>query len=232
MDSIKQNLENINKRIKASALRVNRDPDTIKLVAVSKRKTLDEILAAADCGQMHFGENYVQEAQEKVAQAGNRKKICWHYIGHLQTNKAKKAAELFDVIETIDRFKLAKSLDTHLAAMNKNLSVLIQVNIGRESQKSGVLPEYSAELVEQVSSCRHLTVKGLMTITPYSGDPEASRPYFRKLKTLADEMTSHGLFSEVKEIELSMGMTSDFDVAIEEGATIIRVGTAIFGARD
>ncbi len=213
----------------AAALRVGRDPGTVRLVAVSKKVPLERLQEAVDAGQRLFGENYLQEALEKI----NRlpPDISWHFIGHLQTNKAKLAASCFQAIETIDRLKLARTLDRHLMDLDRAMSVLIQVNIGREPQKSGVLPEEAEELLRGMADCSNLRVKGLMAMPPYFDDPEAARPFFRQLRHLAAELANKGLLGGHGPIELSMGMSGDFEVAIEEGATLVRVGTALFGPR-
>ena len=212
-----------------AAERAGRDPQTVRLVAISKQVPIKLIREAIDCGQTVFGENYLQEATGKITQLPDT--LCWHYTGHLQSNKARQAAELFDVIETVDSLKLALALDRHARALNRQLSVLIQVNIGREPQKSGVLPEETAALAGSIKKETGLRLAGLMTLPPYSDGPERSRPYFRRLRELAGQMAAHNLFADNTRVELSMGMSDDYPVAIEEGATIVRVGTALFGAR-
>ena len=212
-----------------AAERAGRDPQTVRLVAISKQVPVERIRAAIACGQTVFGENYLQEAAAKITQLPDT--LCWHYTGHLQSNKARQAAELFDVIETVDSRKLALALDRHARALNRQLSVLIQVNIGREPQKSGVLPEATAALARSIGEETGLRLAGLMTLPPYADDPEQSRPYFRGLRELAGQLAAQGLFADNTRVELSMGMSDDYPVAIEEGATIVRVGTALFGAR-
>jgi PLP dependent protein len=229
------NLATIINRINAAALRVNRSPADIKLIAVSKRVPGEKILRAIECGQYRFGENYVQEAQEKIPlirkdREGNR--ISFHFIGKLQSNKAKKAAELFDVIETIDSIKLAGKLEKHLASLNKTLTAYLQVNIGKEEQKSGVMPGNCEQYLQDLSRFQHLKIVGLMAMPPYFADPENVRPFFRKMKKLSEKLTEKKLFGVQAPVELSMGMSGDFEVAIEEGATVVRIGTAIFGERD
>jgi len=230
MKTIKDNLASVRERIAAAARRAGRDREEVKLVAVSKRISQDRLQEAADCGQLIFGENYVQEAKGKIPCSD--KDISWHLIGYLQSNKAKLAAQLFQVIETVDRLKLAMALDKHLAILNKNIDVLIQVNIGREPQKAGVLPENAAELVGRISQCRHLRAKGLMTMPPHFDDQEMARPYFSQMRKLAEKLQAQGIFGQKERLELSMGMSNDFEVAIEEGASLVRVGTAIFGPRN
>lgn len=229
MSTIRDNLERIRRQMSAAALRAGRDPGSVRLVAVSKKVPLERLQEAVDAGQRLFGENYLQEALEKI----NRlpPDIGWHFIGHLQTNKAKLAASCFQAIETIDRLKLARALDRHLADLDRAMSVLIQVNIGREPQKSGVLPEEAEGLLRGMAGCSNLRIQGLMAMPPYCDDPEAARPFFRELRLLAAELADKGLLGGHGPVELSMGMSGDFEVAIEEGATLVRVGTALFGPR-
>ncbi len=231
---IQNNLTDIINRIAAAALRVDRSPADIKLVAVSKHIPSEKILLAIECGHFIFGENYVQEALDKMSfirKNRSKDEIIFHFIGKLQSNKARKAAELFDVIETIDKVKLAKTLEKHLVSLNKSLSAYLQVNIGREKQKSGIMPEECEQLLQELSQLQNLKIVGLMTMPPYFSDPEAVRPYFRKLRNLSEKLTAEGLIGLHAPVELSMGMSGDFEVAIEEGATVVRVGTAIFGSR-
>lgn len=231
---IQDNLTAIINRIKTAALRVNRSPAEIKLVAVSKHIPGEKILQAIKYGHYTFGENYIQEALDKIPlirknQAMNN--ISFHFIGKLQSNKAGKAAELFEVIETIDNVKLAKTLEKHLVSLNKTLTAYLQVNIGKEKQKSGVLPEDCENLLQEISQFQHLKIVGLMAMPPYFTDPENVRPYFRKLRLLSEKLTAKGLLGQHASVELSMGMSGDFEVAIEEGATVVRIGTALFGPR-
>ncbi len=223
------NLTHILETIAQTARAIGRNPTEINLVAVSKRISINAIQQMIDCGQTLFGENYLQEASEKIQHFPPT--LGWHFIGHLQTNKARQVAELFDVVETVDRLKIAKALDTHAKLLQKKLAVLIQVNIGREKQKSGILPEEAESLIRDITKETDLHILGLMTMPPFSPDPEKSRPYFKELKTLADRLAAQHLFSDNDHVELSMGMSGDYPIAIEEGATIIRVGTALFGAR-
>lgn len=190
---------------------------------------IDKIQQVIDCGQTLFGENYVQEATDKIQHFP--KTINWHFIGHLQSNKAKQVAELFDVVETVDRLNVALALDKYAKLLKKKLAILVQVNTGREKQKSGVLPDETESFLRLVRKETDLRVLGLMTIPPFSPNPEESRPYFRELKNLAELLAAQYLFTDNDNVELSMGMSGDYSVAIEEGATIIRVGTALFGAR-
>jgi PLP dependent protein len=226
---ISSNLQDINDQIHTAAKRAGRDTDTITLVAVSKYQPLERIQQAITCGQACFGENYLQEAQEKISQCPQD--IRWHFIGHLQSNKAKDAAGLFDVIETLDRLKVARRLEHEAARLDRILNVLVQVNVGREPQKSGVMAEDLPSFLAALKDLPHLCVRGLMTMPPYAEDPERSRPFFRQLRVLTEQAAGHGLFHDNVNPALSMGMSADFPVAIEEGATIVRVGTALFGGR-
>lgn len=226
---IAANLQNIQNRIKAAALQAGRNPSSITLVAVSKLIAVTALQQAIACGQTIFGENYIQEAVEKKKNLPKETQL--HFIGHLQRNKAKLAAETFDMIETVDSYNLAKTLNGHLLKINKTMEVLIQVNLAREPQKSGIDAEEARQLLIDMRSLPQLKIRGLMTMPPFSENPEDSRPIFRGLRILAEELAVQGLFGEVERPELSMGMSEDFTIAIEEGATIIRVGTAIFGKR-
>jgi hypothetical protein len=226
---IHDNLAHILMAIAQTAKKAGRNPDDIKLVAVSKTVDIDLMRQAMENGQMLFGENYLQEAAEKISLFPPG--VTWHFIGHLQSNKVKQAVELFDVIETVDRWKIAKALDNHSKILNKKTSILIQINTGREKQKSGVFPEEAETLLHQIAQETDLNVLGLMTMPPFFLDPEKSRPYFRELKELAKRFATLNLFADNTHVELSMGMSNDFPVAIEEGATFVRIGTALFGAR-
>lgn len=222
------NLQHIHDRIRKAALAAGRDPESIRLVAVSKHIDPETISTAISCGQLLFGENYLQEAQKKIALLD--KKVSWHFIGGLQSNKAKVVVELFDMVETVDRFKTARALNNHAERINKQLDILVQINIGKEPQKSGILPENTVEFIKELNSLQALRVQGLMAIPPYSPDPETTRPHFARLRELGTLCSKADLFHSER-CELSMGMSGDFETAIEEGATIVRVGTAIFGPR-
>jgi pyridoxal phosphate enzyme (YggS family) len=224
-----ENLQRIQENIAAIAGRCGRDPREIELLAVSKRMSAEHIREACYCGQHLFGENFVQEAVEKIPQLDPS--IRWHFIGHLQSNKARQAARLFAMVETVDRMKLAVELNKHAAAGGKTLDILVQVNVGNEPQKSGIAPQKVEQFLTELGTLRHLRVRGLMTIPPYAGDPEQTRPFFQALKQLADYCRGRGLFADNTSVVLSMGMSGDYPVAIEEGATLLRVGTAIFGER-
>ncbi|MCW5211076.1 YggS family pyridoxal phosphate-dependent enzyme, partial [Desulfobulbus sp. N3] len=173
--------------------------------------------------------NYLQDAEKKIRLSPPS--LRWHFIGHVQSNKAKMAAELFQMIETIDRLKIARSLDHHAGVLQKKLDVLVQVNVGREPQKSGILPEDAGDLLRAMQPLTNLRLRGLMTMPPYGHEAEASRPWFQALKKLSVELAGENCFYDNKAVELSMGMSGDFNVAIEEGATLVRLGTAIFGER-
>ncbi|MCI5124444.1 MAG: YggS family pyridoxal phosphate-dependent enzyme [Candidatus Electrothrix sp. AR5] len=223
------NLEQIRSVIRETAIGCGRDPQEIKLIAVSKRMPADMIAEAHQCDQMLFGENYLQDAEAKISQLPPS--LRWHFIGHLQSNKAKAAAALFQVIETVDRLKIARSLDHHAGILQKKLDVLVQVNVGREPQKSGVPSEDAEDLLRAMQPLTNLRIRGLMTMPPYGHEAEASRPWFQTLKKLSIVLAGENYFYDNKAVELSMGMSGDFKVAIEEGATLIRLGTAIFGKR-
>jgi hypothetical protein len=252
--SIAGNIAQIRQRMAAAALRAGRQPGEIALMAVSKTLPADHILEAFEAGQRLFGENRVQEFQSKHAelsaasQAGSIasaaacnvftiERARFHLIGHLQSNKAVKAAELFQAVDSVDSLRLAERLDAAAANLGKTLRVLIEVNIGGEQAKSGV-ESGSAELVHMLEAAPrlpHLEIRGLMTVPPFTEDAEGSRPYFRRLRELRDRLTAEiklGLPELSMGLpELSMGMSHDFEVAIEEGSTCVRIGTAIFGAR-
>jgi len=223
-------LETINRKIAHATERSGRTRDSVRLVAVSKRQSMEKIMQAASCGQLLFGENYLQEAQGKIT--GCKKRLCWHFIGHLQSNKAGLAVKLFDVIETVDRIKIARLLDKYAQQSGKHMEILLQVNIGREKQKHGVLPEDTEALLRAVLQETGCKVRGLMTMPPWSARPEDSRPFFRELRRLSEQLADKGLFANQDKIELSMGMSADYTIAIEEGATLVRVGTALFGRRE
>ena len=227
-DEIKTNILNIRERIAAAAIRAGRDPAGIRLMAVSKTVEPERIRQALDAGITLLGENYVQEAREKIPAVG--RPAVWHMIGHLQTNKVKYVVNLFDWIHSVDRLELARELDKRAGQRSRRLNVLIEVNVSGEASKNGAAPGQVLELVRQISILPNVSVRGLMTMPPYSDDPENSRPCFIVLRQLRDEIVSAAL-PGISMDELSMGMTDDFEVAIEEGATIIRVGRAIFGER-
>ena len=225
---IAANINTIKQRIAAAAARCNRAPDSIKLLAVTKTVPPVCIGEAIDAGITMFGENYVQEAKEKIAVIGPRAQ--WHMIGHLQTNKAKYAVNLFDYIHSVDRMDLARELDKKAHLTGHKMNILIEVNVSGEKTKNGIPAATAISLIKDVSTLENLSVRGLMTMAPYSDNPENSRPYFSGLRNLRDDIIRTGITGILME-ELSMGMTDDFEVAIEEGATIVRIGRAIFGER-
>lgn len=230
MSMIKTNLELIRARMAAAARRTGRAPEEVRLVAVSKKQPVERINEAFACGQRLFGENYLQEAAEKIARLDQG--IDWHFIGHLQSNKAGTAATLFGMIQTVDRLKIARALDRSLSGSGAGvLPVLIQVNIGREPQKAGVAPEDCAALLKDIRDLPNVSARGLMVMPPFSADPEQTRPYFRQTRELAFALRAKGLLAVDGGLELSMGMSADYEAAIEEGATLIRVGSALFGER-
>jgi pyridoxal phosphate enzyme (YggS family) len=226
MDEIEKNLSQVRERMERAAARTGRDPGEIRLIAVSKTVPIERIKEAIAAGAMIFGENYVQEARHKIEEIG-RTGIQWHFIGHLQTNKAKYAVKLFDLIHSVDSIKVARALDTRAAAEGKVMDCLIEANISQEESKFGITSEHTLTLAQEMTKLKNISLKGLMTMPPYFDDPESSRPYFIALRQLKEVMAREGIPLS----ELSMGMTTDFEVAIEEGATIVRVGRAIFGER-
>ncbi len=227
MSGIAHNLIDVRKRLIAAAERAKRDPAGIKLVAVSKTKPASLIREAHEAGQRIFGENYAQELAHKAAELADLD-IQWHFIGHLQRNKAKLVAPAARCVETVDSLKLAETLNSRAQGP---LDVLIEVNIGGEESKAGVAENDIPALARDIARLDRLNLTGLMIIPPYVPDPEASRPYFRKLRQIMTRLNdSNGVGYPLT--ELSMGMSHDFEAAIEEGATIVRVGTAIFGERD
>lgn len=223
---IADNLKRVHERIAAAAGRSGRsgrDPAKIKLVAVSKTHPVEALRNAIAAGAHVLGENKVQEAETKISELG-RDAAEWHLIGHLQSNKVRKAVELFDVIHSVDSLELASRLERVCEEERRErLSVLVEVDLAGEETKSGATTEELYEIARYLNGCNHLTFDGLMVLPPFFDDPEATRPYFQRLRHLRDEIVPGG--------ELSMGMSHDFEVAIEEGATIVRVGTAIFGER-
>ncbi|MDT8334294.1 MAG: YggS family pyridoxal phosphate-dependent enzyme [Desulfurivibrionaceae bacterium] len=231
MTRIKHNLQLIQARIEKAARRAGRPPEAVRLVAVSKKQPVELIREAFACGQTLFGENYPQEAAEKIARLDRA--IAWHFIGHLQSNKAATAAALFDMVQTVDRLKIARALDRSLAESGgRIMPILIQVNIGREPQKAGIAPEDCAGLLKSILDLKHLRVRGLMIMPPFHDDPEETRPYFRQTRELASSLCGQGLLAaDGGGVELSMGMSGDYETAIEEGATLVRIGSALFGER-
>jgi len=203
-------------------------PEGVQLVGAAKTRTTEEILEAVVAGLEIIGENYVQEAERAFQAIGEG--VKWHLIGHLQSNKAKKAVKIFDIIETVDSTKLAKAIDKASRNIEKVMQVLIEVNSGEESQKAGVLPIDCIPLIKEVAVLKNIRIMGLMTMGPFSGDPEDARPYFRKTREIFEEIKKLDMLSiEMK--YLSMGMSNSYRVALEEGANMVRIGTRIFGER-
>jgi len=230
--SIPENIAAIRARIGSSARKAGRSTDDVTLVAVSKTHPPERIREAYNAGLRLFGENRVQEFAGKSAALADLRDAEWHMIGHLQTNKAGKAVELFSAVDSVDSVKLAERLDTAARALNKKLSVLIEINVGGEAAKSGVAPD-SGELEELLLAAPRfeaLSFRGLMTVPPFAEDPEGARPYFRRLRELRGAIAARKPPAIAMDV-LSMGMSHDFEVAIEEGSTCVRVGTAIFGER-
>jgi pyridoxal phosphate enzyme (YggS family) len=228
-DDIRENIDEIRGRIAAAATRAGRSPDEITLIAVSKTVPPERIIPALDAGITNLGENRVQEAETKIGQiAANN--LRWHLIGPLQSNKARRAVELFDIIHSVDSEKLAERLDRIAGELNKIMPVLIQVDLGKESTKSGIDQNDLEPLVDRITNCENLRLKGLMTLPPFFENAEDARPFFRQLYEIRDALNAKSGLREPLS-ELSMGMSHDFEIAIEEGATMVRVGTAIFGKR-
>jgi pyridoxal phosphate enzyme (YggS family) len=203
-------------------------PEGVELVGAAKTRSPDEILEGVEAGLKIIGENYVQEAERAFQAIGDR--VKWHMIGHLQSNKAKKAVRIFDMIETVDSVKLAKAIDKACADIGKVMPVLIEINSGEETQKAGILPEDALPLIRDISELKNIKVMGLMTMGPFAGDPEDARPYFQKTKRLFDEIKKMDL-PGVEMVYLSMGMSNSYKVALEEGANMVRIGTKLFGER-
>lgn len=224
------NLQGVRARIEQAARRVGRDPDEIKLVAVSKTHSVTAIRQAISAGVDTFGENKVQEAETKIEELG-RDAAEWRLIGHLQSNKARKAVQLFDVIESLDSVDLAKRLERIcLEEGRSELPVLVEVDLAGEAAKTGIQEDHLHELIRMLKHCVCLRLDGLMVLPPFTEDPEGTRPYFRRLREIRDDLLAEGAFGSGTG-ELSMGMSNDFEAAIEEGATVVRIGTAIFGSR-
>jgi hypothetical protein len=226
--SIAGNLALVQERIAKAAASAGRDSREVRLVAVSKLHPATEVTQALAAGQVIFGENYVQEAQDKIAAVGPGPR--WHFIGHLQGNKARLAAELFHMVQTVHSLKLAKTLDRHCRELGRRLPVLVQVNLGGEDQKSGCQPQEASAMAAAVAALPGLELKGLMTMPPFFDDPEQARPIFASLRRLAQTLAPDLPPGSMD--ELSMGMSGDFEAAIYEGSTLVRVGTAIFGSRN
>jgi len=228
MGNIQENLAGVRQRIEAACRRAGRPAASVRLVAVSKTFAAETVQHAAAAGQQVFGENRIQEAATKI-EALRSANLRWHLIGHLQSNKARKAVELFDLIESIDSLELAARVSDIAGKLGKRMPVLLQVHLGNEETKHGFDPERLREQLPELLAFPHIDVRGLMAIPPFLEDPEKVRPYFRQLRTVRDHWNAEN--PSLVLTELSMGMSSDFEVAIEEGATSIRVGTGLFGKR-
>jgi len=229
---IAETIARIRERMAGSAQRSGRDPREITLMAVSKTVSARHIREAYAAGLRLFGENRLQELAGKRSELGDAPEAEWHMIGHLQTNKAARAAELFDAVDSLDSVRLAEKLNAAARALRKKLAVLIEINLAGETAKSGLAPgsrELEA-LLAGASGWQNLAIRGLMAIPPFAEDPEAARPYFRRLRQLRDQIAARRLPGVALNV-LSMGMSHDFEVAIEEGSTCVRIGTAIFGER-
>ena len=228
MESVKNNLQSVRNRIAAAARRAGRSPDEITLVGISKVQPIEKVQAAVDAGLVYLGENRVQEAAGKIPHIkGN---VHWRLVGHLQRNKAKKAVELFDMIESIDSERIAREVSRRCLDLGNRIDVLLEVNVGAEDAKTGIAPSNLVGLASFCAGLQGIALKGIMVIPPFDPDPEKSRPYFQKSRRMFENLRDAGI--EGADIShLSMGMSNDFEVAVEEGATIVRVGTAIFGPR-
>ena len=225
MPGIRENLLQVMERIERAAQKAGRDPKDVRLVVVSKTVEAVRVREAIEAGATILGENYVQEAQKKIEEIG--KSASWHFIGHLQSNKAKIAVQLFNTIHSVDSVPLAEELNRRAQQTNRKIPVMIEVNLSGETTKFGAMEEKVSALAQKTLSLHSVSLEGLMTMPPYFDDPEMSRPYFVHLRGLKEKMIKGGIPLK----ELSMGMSNDFEIAIEEGATYVRVGTAIFGPR-
>jgi len=229
-EQLGERLAHIREQIEAATLKCGRLPHEVTLIAISKTHPASVIRAAIGLGATDIGENRVQEAEQKINEVG-RKAARWHLVGHLQANKARRAVQLFDVTHSLDSLELARRLDRLCVEEGRqSLSVLVQVDLGHEETKSGIDEGELTELVTGLKRLERVQLVGLMTLPPFFDDPEQARPFYRRLRELRDELAVQGAFGDRKG-ELSMGMTHDFEVAIEEGATMVRIGTAIFGQR-
>ena len=226
---MRERLDNVKERIREAAAEAGRDPGSVRLVAVSKTHSAERVREAISAGADILGENYIQEAREKIAALAGEK-VVWHFIGHLQRNKAKFAVPLFDLIHSVDSLKLAAELNKQAAKIDKCQKILVQVNISGETTKSGIDEESCLELVRRIAGLDHIRVRGLMTMPPFFDQPERARPFFAALRKLSERIRTAAI-PGVEMSELSMGMTGDFPAAIAEGATLVRIGTAIFGER-
>lgn len=229
-DGLSERFDTIKNRINSALRRAGRPLDDARLIAISKTHPTSVISDLIALGATDVGENRIQEAEPKILELG-RNSVRWHLVGHLQANKARKAVKLFDVIHSLDSQELAHRLDRLCVEDDRHeLEVLVQVDLGKETTKSGVSEDELGDIVDAVSNSERLRLSGLMTLPPFFDDPEGARPFFKRLREIRDQLSESGKFGNYRG-ELSMGMTNDFEVAIEEGATMVRVGTAIFGER-
>ncbi len=226
---VSENIKNIRERIHRACFRCGRKPEEVTLVAVTKTFGFDMVKEAADAGQLDFGENYVQELNEKRNELRNLN-VRWHFIGHLQTNKAKYIAGYVHLVQTVDNVRIAEEIQKRAQMHSRIIDILVEVHTTSEATKAGVTPEKTLDLVKQISSFKNVRIQGLMTMGPFSDDPNDSRPSFQQLVHVQKRIEREGI-PGVSAKQLSMGMTHDFEVGIEEGATIVRLGTAIFGKR-
>ena len=228
MVDIAGNCKRVMDAVAQAAERSGRDPRRVRLLAATKTQPVEAVRAAVEAGVSLLGENYVQEAQAKKDLVGGDAE--WHLIGHLQRNKARAAVGLFSLIQSLDNARLARILDREAQGQDRDVGVLVEVNLGGEASKTGVAEEGLVPLLREVSGLSRVWVRGLMVVPPLAADPEASRPYFRRLRELRDSVNELGLANVALE-ELSMGMTHDYHIAVAEGSTLVRVGTALFGPR-
>jgi len=219
------NLDNLKKAVKEIQ---NTIPPHILLVAAAKTRSLEEVQVAIDAGVTHFGYNYLQEALPIIQKIGARAE--WHFIGHLQRNKAKVVVQNFNMVETVDSLRLAQTLERHCANLGKKMPILVEINSGRESNKTGILPKDVDAFIQQINTLEHLRIEGLMTMGPRFGDPEESRPYFKATREAFERLAAKNI-PNVEMRYLSMGMSNSYQIAIEEGANIVRIGTKLFGER-
>ena len=228
MSTVRDNVRRIRKDVEKAALKSGRMASDVRLMAVTKTVDDDRVMEAIEAGVDIIGENYVQEARRKIEKMG--KTLEWHMIGHLQSNKAKYAVRLFDMIHSVDRLNLAREIDKRSGTMGRKTRILIEVNVSGEETKDGVRNEDAISLVREISTLENLSIQGLMTMPPWFDDPEDARSYFVSLRELRDSIIEENI-PNIEMSELSMGMSGDYEVAVEEGATIVRVGRAIFGER-
>jgi PLP dependent protein len=229
MNQINKNLERIKNEISASAAKAQRNPKDITIIGVSKKQSIETIENGIEAGVEFFGENYINEAVSKI-EAINNNNISWHFIGHLQSNKAKFAVKYFDLIHSVDTLKLASEINKQASKINKVQDVLIQINISEEESKSGITSDEAYLLSEKISALDNIRLRGIMGMPPFSINPEEARIYFTRLREIKEYIDKQAIPSVTME-HLSMGMSQDFNVAIEEGSTMVRIGTKLFGQR-